>query len=123
MIVVAPKNYKYWSHLVDGVFDMPQFQDIGELAGYIYESGALIANDSGNGHLASFLNIPVVTLYRKRNPLFHWRPDWRPAKIVCLILTIRWRGSEIWRPFITVAAVIRALRVVMKTSDSNLNSL
>lgn len=122
VIVVAPKNYEYWHKLVGDAFDMPKFQDIGDLAAYIYESGALIANDSGNGHLASFLNIPVVTLYRKRNPMFHWRPDWRPAKVVCPLLVYHWREKVVWRPFITVGAVLRALREVMKTANSTMSS-
>ena len=73
-----------------------------------YESGAVIANDSGNGHLASFLGVPVVTIYRKRNPKFHWRPDWASATVVCPRLTLPGFRGDIWKPFVGVSDVIAA---------------
>lgn len=71
VIVVSPNNYAYWQKLNKGEFDMPKFNNIADLASYIFESALVVANDSGNGHLASILNVPVVTIYRrKRNPYF-----------------------------------------------------
>ncbi len=109
-IVVAPANHERWSKMKGNVFDTPVFHDIGELAAYIYESGGLIANDSGNGHLASFLGIPTVTIYRKRNPKFHGRPDWALSRIVCPRLTLPGIRGEIWKPFVSVGDVIAARR-------------
>lgn len=108
-IVVAPANHGHWTKLPGNVFDTPVFPGIDQLAAYLYESAAVIANDSGNGHLASFLGIPVVTIYRKRNPKFHWRPDWGPTRVVCPQLTLPWLGGSIWKPFVGVAAVLAAL--------------
>lgn len=107
-IVVAPANHERWRKMSEGVVDSPVFHDIGELAAYIFESGAVIANDSGNGHLASFLGIPVVTIYRKKNPKFHWRPDWAPARVVCPRLTLPGFHGEIWKPFVFVSDVLSA---------------
>ena len=109
VFVVAPDNHAEWLKRTAGRYMTPCFADIGELAAYIYESAALIANDSGNGHLASFLGIPVVTIYRKNNPNFHWRPDWSRGKVVGPWLTIPWRGRSIWRPFIRIPSIIKAL--------------
>ena len=106
---IAPANHTRWVHMPGNNFDTPVFQGIDALAAFIYESGALIANDSGNGHLASFLGVPVVTIYRKRNPKFHWRPDWGPTRVVCPRLTLPWFGERIWKPFVGVSAVLAAL--------------
>lgn len=114
IIVVSPNNYSYWQTLNNGEFDMPKFNNIADLAAFIFESGVVVANDSGNGHLASVLNVPVVTIYRKRNPNFHWRPDWLAAKVICPMFTFYWRGQLIWRPFITVTAVRNAIKSVLK---------
>lgn len=112
VIVVSPANHAYWTDFVHGELDTPFFSNIDELAAYIYESGALIANDSGNGHLASFLGVPVVTIYRKRNPYFHWRPDWGKGTVVTPKITIPWRGRTIWRPFINPMSVLRHLKAI-----------
>jgi hypothetical protein len=111
-IVVAPANHERWRKMPGNSFETPVFHDIGELAAYLYESGAVIANDSGNGHLASLLGVPVVTIYRKKNPKFHWRPDWAPTKVVCPRLTLPGFRGEIWKPFIGVDDVVAALRAV-----------
>lgn len=109
-IVVAPKNHSAWARMKNNVFETPLFPDIEQLSSYIFESGVVIANDSGNGHLASFLGIPVVTIYRKRNQLFHWRPDWGPVSVVCPRITLPGLQGSIWKPFIRKSDVIAALK-------------
>lgn len=111
-IVAAPLHHERWRKMPGNTFETPVFHDIGELAAYIYESGTVIANDSGNGHLASFLGVPVVTIYRKKNPKFHWRPDWAPAKVVCPRLTLPAFRGRIWRPFVSVGDIIAARRAL-----------
>lgn len=109
-IIVAPANHERWRTMQGNDFDTPVFHDVAELAAYIYESGAIIANDSGNGHLASFLGIPSVTIYRKRNPRFHWRPDWAPSAVVCPRVVLPGLSGPIWRPFVMKSDVISALK-------------
>lgn len=113
VIVVAPKHHLAWSAMPSNCFATPLFDDIHQLACYLYESAAVIANDSGNGHLASFLNIPVVTIYRKRNPSYHWRPAWRSGKVVCPKLVIPWFSGTIWKPFVTLASIVAALQEII----------
>ena len=110
--VVAPSRHEEWNTRVGAQFPVPRFDDIGTLAAFIYESGALIANDSGNGHLASFLGVPVVTIYRKNNRHFHWRPDWGPCQVVGPWLTVHWRGRAHWRPFIRISTILAALETL-----------
>jgi len=113
-IVVAPKNYQTWKNMKGNVFSTPLFPNIGQLAAFIYESGALVANDSGNGHLASFLNVPVVTIYRKRNANFYWRPSWGPGVVICPKLRLPWFGGAVWKPFVKTSEIISALDKLVK---------
>ncbi|MDO8826451.1 glycosyltransferase family 9 protein [Methylophaga sp.] len=119
VIVVAPDNHEVWQTMVNNRFPTLTFETIDKLAEYIYESGAVIANDSGNGHLASFLGIPVITIYRKRNPYFHWRPDWSAVKVVCPIIVLPGFNGPIWRPFVGVKRVKNELeKLLMRVEKS-----
>ena len=115
-IVVAPRNHAVWERMSGNTFHTPRFDDIGSLCAYLYESGVVIANDSGNGHLASFLGIPVVTIYRKKNPLFHWRPDWAPGIVVCPKLSLPWKNDSLWKYFISTAQIVDAVEQLQKRS-------
>lgn len=117
VIVVSPANYNKWELLNRAEFEMPLFNSIGDLAAYIYESAVVIANDSGNGHLASFLGLPVVTIYKKRNPKFHWRPDWSPVSVVFPKLVIKLFNYRIWKPFVTVRMVLDAIKKQLKFKE------
>ena len=108
-IVVAPNHHAEWLAMPGNSFHTPCFPDIGQLCAYLYESAVVIANDSGNGHLASFLNIPTITLYRKRNPRFHWRPDWGRSLVVCPRFTLPWFGGALWKPFLRRSQILAAL--------------
>ncbi|MDR0775991.1 MAG: hypothetical protein LBE81_05070 [Azonexus sp.] len=112
-IVVAPKNHAVWATMAGHAFATPRFDGIGSLAAHLYESGAVIANDSGNGHLASFLGIPVVTIYRKKNPRFHWRPDWTPGIVVCPA-SLPFLQKKLWKYFIRPSQVIAALECLLE---------
>ncbi|MDR2240797.1 MAG: hypothetical protein LBE33_10175 [Zoogloeaceae bacterium] len=115
VIVVAPNNHAAWKQMAGDAFDVPRFDDIGALAAYLYESGVVVANDSGNGHLASFLGIPVVTIYRKRNPRFHWRPDWAPGIVICPVLSLP--GENLWKYFIRPSQIIAAIERLQENAD------
>lgn len=109
VIIVSPSNYSKWQLLNRGEFEMPMFTNIGDLAAFIYESALMVANDSGNGHLASFLGLPVVTIYKKRNPKFHWRPDWSPGKVVCPKVVFKFMRFRLWKPFVSTKQVMAAI--------------
>ena len=57
----------------------PNTKTLSELAHFVAESGGMIGNDSGVGHLASCLGLPVVTLYRDERTAHFWRPGWSPT--------------------------------------------
>ena len=115
-IVVAPKNHAVWEKMKGNEFNTPRFDDIGELCAYLYESGVVVANDSGNGHLASFLGIPVVTIYRKKNPVYHWRPDWEPGIVVCPAFSPPRLTTSLWKHLVSTSRIIAAVEQLQRNN-------
>ena len=93
----------------DGSFDAPVFADLSDFAAFIYESKALIGNDSGSVNLASSLGIPTVTISRKGG-LHRWRPAWTDSEVVSPFMRIKLPGTarRIWKPFVSVSRVYGA---------------
>jgi hypothetical protein len=119
VIVVAPKHHAVWAGMKGNEFHTPCFDTIGALCGYLYESGCVVANDSGNGHLASFLGIPVVTIYRKRNPRFHWRPDWGPCIVVCPSFAFPGSRVSLWKYLVSPARVVAAIEQLLTETPND----
>ncbi len=114
VFVVAPAERELWLDKLNKQFKLPFFATIEELASYIYESSCVIANDSGNGHLASFLDIPVVTIFRK-NKAFRWQAGWRRAIVVKPMLVSKLLSNKSWRAFITTKMVTKAVEQALKS--------
>jgi heptosyltransferase III len=116
--MIGPKERADWeSH----GFEMPEFSTLDPLAAFIYESGYLIGNDSGLGHLASFLGIPTLTVTRRKALAQLWAPSYSPGVIVTPnpwipnIRGLRLR-DRYWQKFISSKKVLRAFdRLVAKT--------
>jgi len=99
--------------------EMPAFKSLGALASYLYESGYLIGNDSGIGHLASSFNLPTVIISRRKYVARFWMPFWTECKTISpysLIPNIR--GFRLrdrkWKSFVTVKRVLRAFKGIYK---------
>ena len=119
-IVASPENIAKWRDLSVGVCESPALESVEALAAYLYESGVVVASDSGSGHLASFLGVPTVTIYRRMNPRFAWRPGWAPGVVVCPILALSIGKMHIWRPFISTAKVLRSVeRLIQVQGDDS----
>jgi hypothetical protein len=106
VFIVAPHERGAWP-------EAPAFASLAEMATFVAESGYMIGNDSGIGHLASCLGLPTVTLCRNKRTANFWRPDWAPGK-VCLpapwlpnIKGLRLRDQH-WQWGISVSHVIQA---------------
>ena len=111
-IVASPCNIARWGQLADGVCDTPALRSVDALAAYLYESGVVVASDSGSGHLASCLRVPTVTIHRRMNRRFAWRPGWGPGVVVCPWITLSLGKRHLWRPFLTTASVLRAVEAM-----------
>lgn len=126
--MIGPKERKEWADQKTGI-EMPEFANLDMLAGYIYESAFLIGNDSGMGHLASFLEIPTLTITRRRALARLWRPSFTTGIVVTPnpwipnISGFRLRDRH-WQKFISTKKVMRGFEKlvsqVSKPESSNL---
>lgn len=105
--VLSPKERMEWASHFEPEFKVPQFANTQELAAYLYESGYVIGNDSGVGHLASALGVPVLTIYRKRRDGFCWRPGWGNNLVVRPIISMG-AFRRAWSFFLSVSRVDKA---------------
>ncbi len=90
----------------------PLFSNLHEMATYVAESGYMIGNDSGIGHLASCLGLPTVTVCRNHQVAKFWRPGWSQGSVVTPypwipnIKGMRWR-DQYWKRWVSVKRVMR----------------
>jgi len=93
--------------------DAPLFDTLSEMAGYVCESGYMIGNDSGIGHLASCLGLPTLTVCRSVQASRFWRPAWAPGQVVTPspwipnLKGLRWRDQH-WKRWISVRKVLKS---------------
>lgn len=109
--VLSPKERCDHLEVFASEFEVPEFPDAKALAAYLYESGYVIGNDSGVGHLASALGVPVLTLYRKRRDGFCWRPGWGAGKVVRPVFSLNFMREK-WAMFMSVNRVVRGFQVL-----------
>ena len=83
------------------------------LAVFIYESGFMIANDSGPGHLASNMGIPLLSIFRKQSTAVMWGPLWGASRVVAPAFRFPGRqGTRYWRSFLSVRRVYNAFNAL-----------
>lgn len=115
--VLSPKELALWSPRLGDEFPIPRFANARELAAYLYESGYVVGNDSGVGHLASALGVPVLTLFRKRRDGFCWRPGWGRNVIVRPVISIGALRNG-WKLFLSVGRVEKAFGMLIRQNES-----
>lgn len=87
------------------------FASLEELAAFVAESGYMIGNDSGIGHLASCLGLPTLTICRSKMAADFWRPSWSPGDIVVPpnwipnLKGLRLRDQH-WQKFVSLRTVL-----------------
>ncbi|MGH1539928.1 MAG: glycosyltransferase family 9 protein [Arenicella sp.] len=112
---VAPDEWERWNSWLNGRYLAPCFSSILELAHYYYESAAFIGNDSGNGHLASAMGLPVLTIFNRKKLSYPWRPGWSPNQVVAPWLP-KSLVADKWSDYLSVK---RVLSVFVKLVKSN----
>jgi hypothetical protein len=107
--VVPPEDRRDWAMLDRHGLPQVNFPGIGELAGWIHQSGWFIGNDSGIGHLASNLGVPTLSLFMRSGTARAWRPCFGPGLTVVAgnwvpvgKLRERW-----WKQLMTVGHALR----------------
>jgi len=95
----------------------PQFSNLDAIARFIAESGWMIGNDSGIGHLASCLKLPTVTICRHQMVSDFWKPSWSRGSVILPpgwvpnLKGFRFRDRH-WQKFISVEKVLNAFNTL-----------
>ena len=115
VFIVSPAEKIDWP-------EAPLFSDLNEMARFVGESGYMIGNDSGIGHLASCLGVPTVSLFKNERTAHFWRPAFAPGEI-CLpqgwlpnLKGLRWR-DQYWHWNLSIGEVLRAFEKLCILSD------
>lgn len=112
VFTVSPAERPQWENLLRNEFELPLFNNLDELAAFVFNSGYMIGNDSGIGHLAANLGIPTLSLFGRLSVAKLWRPGWGRGEVV----TPSWQlpGARLrthyWQYFLTVKKVINAFK-------------
>ncbi len=102
-------------------FSAPDFETLSEVAAFIAESGSMIGNDSGIGHLASCLGLSTVTICRSKLTADFWRPAWTKGSVITPpaflpnLKGLRIRDNH-WKRFISPQRVLRTFLILQKSS-------
>lgn len=98
---------------------VPKLTHLSELAELLFESGYFIGNDSGPGHLASYLQIPSLILTPFKTSIRHWQPGWKKASIlfppswIPNFKKLRWK-EKYWAHFLSVGRVFQAFEKILE---------
>ena len=92
------------------------------LASYQYESALHIGTDSGNGHFASALGLPTVTIVNRRSTSFAWRPNWASNIIVRPGLSKNLVGNRYWKYTISENRVLESVKKLLRPEKMILKS-
>lgn len=108
--VVSEKERPDWEWVQREGIALPTFASLSELAGWLYESGWFIGNDSGIGHLASNVGIATVTLAMRPSIAKRWCPSWAAAKVVSPPpwLFTKFLKEKCWKYTVSVKQVLSA---------------
>lgn len=112
VFVPGKENVEEWKDISLLGFSFSHFSSLDALARFIYESGYLIGNDSGLGHLASALGIPTLTFCRRKAWANMWAPSFHkgvvvtPSSLIPNIRGLRLRDLY-WKKFISVGKALR----------------
>lgn len=102
-------------------FELKDFDSLDALARFVYESGYLIGNDSGLGHLASALGVPTLTLCRRKAWANMWAPSFgsgivlTPSPWIPNIRGFRLRDRQ-WKFFLSVGMARRGFERLVQTA-------
>ncbi|NGX63014.1 MAG: hypothetical protein KR126chlam6_00419 [Candidatus Anoxychlamydiales bacterium] len=92
--------------------DLKSFDNLNDLAAFIYESSFMIGNDSGIGHLSSFLGLDTISIFRNHRSASLWRPSWSqnktvfPNRFIPNISFYRLRDKH-WKIFISTRQILK----------------
>ncbi len=102
----------------------PLFSHLSEMASYVAESGYMIGNDSGIGHLASCLGLPTLTICRSIQASKFWRPAWTKGEVIAPPFWVpNMKGLRLrdrhWKKWISVNRVLKSFESIFAIAPYN----
>jgi len=82
VFVISSKEKKDFEIVSTYDLNLCAFDNLKDLASFVYESFYMLGNDSGIGHLASLFNLPTISIFRNYRSAKLWRPGWSRGSIV-----------------------------------------
>lgn len=111
---LSPAELPEWQPIINNEFLLPKFPSVSDLAGFLYESGYFIGNDSGPGHLASCLMIPTLSIWKKVKQL-RWQPGWGLSELALpLKIPFFIKSRRYWHRLLSVKRVLKAFKWLSK---------
>jgi len=107
IFILTKEEALYWPEV-----EAPSFESLIDVTHFIAESGFMIGNDSGIGHLASCLGLPTLSICRSRMTADFWRPAFgrgkviMPPRFIPNLKGMRLRDQK-WQHFVPVFKVER----------------
>jgi len=114
VFIVSSEEKAQWKNIIADAFELPAFADFSQTARYVYESGYMIGNDSGIGHLASCLGVPTLSIFARENRATLWRPVWGKNKVVTPYFRLPLKDSPSWKYFLSVKRVLNAFDALIE---------
>lgn len=104
VFTTSPKEQEEWGG--------PCFPTLESLTSFLYESGGFIGNDSGLGHIVSYLGLPYLIIGKNETHMELWKPGWKPGKIITPPVWIsNWKWTrDNWKFFVTVNSVLQGFK-------------
>ncbi|NGX63013.1 MAG: hypothetical protein KR126chlam6_00418 [Candidatus Anoxychlamydiales bacterium] len=98
------------------------FNNLHEIASFIYESGFMIGNDSGIAHLASNLKIPTLTIFSTKRKHIFWRPSFYFDRSVISLPLLNIKGfrlrEQYWKNTISSKRVLKNFSKLIKDFEN-----
>lgn len=110
---VSPDEWPVWRALLPKPFLAPPLSSTLALARYYYESAAFIGNDSGNGHLASAMGLPTLSIFNRWKLSYPWRPGWNTGSVVAPWMPESLVGDQ-WSRYLSVDRVLLAFERLLE---------
>jgi heptosyltransferase III len=107
--IVAPNERDAWEKINKGRFNTPSFQNLADVASFVFESGIMLGNDSGIGHLASALGVKTVSIIMSRQQDYFWRPGWAKSVLITSPSKLKIGKRYFWSVFMPVGRVFKAV--------------
>lgn len=97
---------------IEGRHEWLLSSSISDLADGYRSACALIGNDSGNGHLASCLGLPVLTILNTPKHNYRWRPCWKANRLISGYIPFKF-SQQNWHRTLSAQRVVRAFEKLM----------